>query len=495
MQPLVTVSGLAFEFPNGRQVFSNISFSLDQKITGLVGPNGVGKTTLAQLLAAQLEPTSGHVQRHAPVTFFPQRCDPQPLSVEDYLSPTYTWSALGEELLEGIDRQSLCTRLSGGQWMRVRLACTLDDQYLILDEPTNDLDHQGRLVLLEFLRRRKGGVLLISHDRECLGLCAHILELSPQGLTSFGGDWEFYLEQKINERAGLAHALEKAKRDRDAAVVSRNELRARQEKRNRQGQKQAARGGMPKILIGARKNKARATTGKIDAQTLERKAESIREAHQALSALKVDPIMYAELFGSTLPEQKLVAEAVGYNIRYNNWIYETDLNFVWRGNIRISLKGKNGSGKSTLLKAILGQKFETRGQLKTAELTTLYIDQRCESLVDELSIFENVRATASLSESEIRSGLAKFLFTKESIFQKAKDLSGGERLRASLACGFLSQAKPELLILDEPTNNLDLANVEFLEALIREFPAALIVISHDPVFLMNCGIQDEFVLD
>lgn len=129
------------------------------------------------------------------------------------------------------------------------------------------------------------------------------------------------------------------------------------------------------------------------------------------------------------------------------------------------------------------------------DLVTLYIDQSCHQLDDNKSIFENIRDVSSLTESEIRNGLAKFLFTKESVFQKAGELSGGERLRATLAQGFLCAEKPELLVLDEPTNNLDLANIEFLEELVREFRGALIVISHDEVFLENCRVTQIVSLD
>jgi ATPase subunit of ABC transporter with duplicated ATPase domains len=493
MNSNITVRGVSFELPNGRELFNNLNFSLDSQITALVGPNGGGKTTLARLLAGELEPTEGTIRRNGALTFFPQRMEPESIPVDEFLTLDYGWSALGETLLEGINRQQLCTTLSGGQWMRVRLARTLEDQFLILDEPTNDLDRSGRTAVLQFLREREGGVLLISHDRECLELCKDVLELSNRGLSKFGGGWSDYIEQREREREGLTQALEQAKRERDRAISGRNEQRARQEKRNSRGAKAAAQGGQAKILLGTRKRKAQATTGKLDAATLDRANIAVRETFDAWNELKIDPVMYADLMGDELPSQQLVAEASGFNIRFHQWIYQEDLNFSWRGNVRIALKGGNGSGKSTLLKAILGTEFETRGELRRGGLISLYVDQRCASLEGEKSIFENVRDSATLTESEIRNGLAKFLFQKESVFQKVKELSGGERLRAALAKGFLSQERPQLLVLDEPTNNLDLSNVEFLENLVREFRGALIVISHDSIFLEACGVTEEVV--
>ena len=494
MNSFVTVRNVSFALPNGRELFQNVSFSLDVGLTALVGPNGIGKTTLARLVGGLLEPTTGTIHRQGPVVVFSQRENPTPIAVETFLAAEYTWSARGESLLQGIDRSALCTTLSGGQWMRVRLARVLREQFLILDEPTNDLDDAGRNAMVQFLRNHESGALLISHDRQCLALCNNILELSNRGLTKFGGGWAAYTTHKEKEREGLRKALEHAKRERDRALSEHHTQQARQEKRNRRGAEASARGGQAKILLGGRKSNAQVATGKATATSLARASDAVHDVYKAFQEVKVDPVMYADLLGCEIPAQKLVAEASDFNICLNRWLYGKNLQFSWRGNIRIALKGENGAGKSTLVQAVLGAAFETRGTLRKGNLVTLAIDQRCASLDDDKSIFENIRDVAMLSESEIRSGLARFLFTKEAVFQKASQLSGGERLRAALAKGFLSRSQPELLILDEPTNNLDLPNVEFLEKLVREFRGALIVVSHDETFLQNCGIQQELVL-
>ena len=494
MLATVIVNAVSFELSDGRRLFTNLNFSLNSKVTGLVGPNGVGKTCLAKLIAGTYEPTTGSIKTTSPVTYLPQREAPPAISVHDYLGLDYMWPALGERLLTGINRENLCTTLSGGQWMRVRLAATLNEQCLILDEPTNDLDREGREMLLQFLRKRKGGILLISHDREALSLCDEIIELSNKGLSKFGGDFSNYSDAKSSERENLQRNLTLAERERDQAYSERLEKIDRQEKRNRTGVAAGARGGMPKILLGARKRKAQVSTGKIDKDTFDRANEAVTAAHLALSELKTDPVMYADLVGAKIPAQKLVAEATDFNVCFNDWLYPKDLNFSWRGNIRLSIKGGNGSGKSTLIKTLRGQKYQTRGQLRSGNLRTLYIDQRCETLEDSKSIFANIRDVSSLSDSDIRSGLAKFLFINDDVFKSVSCLSGGERLRAALALGLLQTEKPELLILDEPTNNLDLQNIEFLENLVREFKSALIIISHDEVFLQNCNVEEEFSL-
>jgi ATPase subunit of ABC transporter with duplicated ATPase domains len=494
MSAIVSARGVGYEFSNGRNLFSNLNFSLEARLSALVGPNGVGKTCLARILAGDLEPTEGIVVRNGSVTLFPQRQEPVPVTVAEFLSAEDEWSLLREMLLQSVDLEATCTTLSGGQWMRVRLARVLDNQLLIMDEPTNDLDRDGREVLVQFLRQREGRALLISHDRECLQICEEILELSNRGISKFGGNWSAYMEAKERERERLRAALNLAKREREAALADGTEKLARQEKRNRRGAKSAARGGTPKILLGARKRRAQTATGRLDAVMQDRAEKAVREAHEALSEMKIDPIMYADLIGGELPAQKLVVEASGFNVRFQDWIYRHDLEFAWRGNVRVALRGANGSGKSTLLRAVRGERLEVRGQFCRGDLATLYLDQRCSLLDESKSVFDNVRVLSAASESEVRSGLAKFLFARESALQRVSDLSGGERLRAALARGFLCTQKPELLLLDEPTNNLDLTNVDFLAGIVRGFPGAVIVVSHDERFLESCGILQELVV-
>jgi ATPase subunit of ABC transporter with duplicated ATPase domains len=288
MSAIVSALGVGYELSNGRKLFSNLSFSLEARLAALVGPNGIGKTCLARILAGELEPTEGTVHRKGCVTLFPQCQEPESVTVAEFLSATYEWSLLREVLLQSIDLKAICTTLSGGQWMRVRLARALDNQFLILmDEPTNDLDREGREALVKFLRHREGGALLISHDRECLQICEEILELSNRGISKFGGDWSGYMEAKERERERLGAALDLAKRDRELALLDRAEQLARQNKRNHRGAESAARGGMPKVLLGARKRRAQSATGRLNAASQEQADKAVREAHEALTEMKI----------------------------------------------------------------------------------------------------------------------------------------------------------------------------------------------------------------
>jgi ATPase subunit of ABC transporter with duplicated ATPase domains len=498
--PAVDIRGLTYELPDGRVLFRDLNASIGPGLTALVGPNGVGKTTLARLISGDLEPTSGHIVRNVPATVFAQREDP--------------------DLLH--------KHLSGGQWMRVRLerfrtrlkrelADSMTGSFLILDEPTNDLDRDGRDAVLDFLRQRSrsgAATLLISHDRETLGLCDQTLELSSQGLALYGGGWREYDRARTHERENLARALETAEKERDRARAVRQAEREKQEKRNRNGAAAAAKGGQAKILLGLRKRNAQATTGKIDSGTLDRAEQAAARLSEALRAQKTAPVLYAAFAGRAIPAQKLLAEAIGFNVRYSElstnqngktvgttdtrWVFNRDLDFVWKGNVRIALQGSNGSGKSTLVNALLGflpQTAITRGELRTGNNRNsqiLYLDQRCSLLDEDRTVFENVRAVSNATDTEIRNTLAGFLFTRDTVFQPVRTLSGGERLRAALARGFFATTLPEVLVLDEPTNNLDLANIAFLEKVVAGFEGAVIVISHDPEFVRNCGVENVF---
>ena len=476
---------VSFELPNGRLLFQHLSLTLEPRITALVGPNGIGKTCFARILAGLTEPSSGRVSVRGRISYFAQRETAPPETVAEFLASD--WSPL----LANINLDSRCCDLSGGQWMKVRLSLALksDTDFFILDEPTNDLDRDGRAAVSDFLREFRGGVLLISHDRELLALCDDVVEFSNRGVSRYGLSWNDYVAEKEHERSELGSKLETAKREREAASEKRSTLVERQQKRSQKGARDGARGSLPKIFIGARKRQAQKTSGRVDSETMSRAAEAVSAAYQAYSAVKVDPIMYANLLAADVAMNALIFEADGFNARYDtHWIFKQDLNLAYRGPIRLAIRGENGSGKSTFLKLIMGEtSLRTKGDFRSGTLPCLYVDQKCAALNDDDTVLESVRGLRS--ETELRNGLAKFLFTGDSVFQKVKDLSGGERLRLALAKGFLNPTPPGLVVLDEPTNNLDLANVEFLEHLLRGFKGALVVVSHDDVFLKSAGLD------
>lgn len=497
----IVFKNVSFEWPQGQVVFEDLNLTLQKQRYGLVGPNGVGKTTLSRLICGELEPTSGSIRfDQENVSYFKQSEERPPRTVADFLNDVLeAFEAM--HLVKDLNLESSCSSLSGGEWTRVRLAKVFANKttFLILDEPTNHLDQEGKKAVQEFLRMFQGGILLISHDRELLEMSEKILELSEQGLTLYGEGWLIYKEERENERQRLQKNLELAKKRRSESVKERQKKLEQQEKRQRQGQKDILKLGLPKILIGARKRRAQVTLGKIDKATVDEVKQAVSEAWEAYQHLKVDPVMYAKFSQVILPESKMILEAENFNFKYfdaEKKLWQQDLNFSLLGGTRTSIKGLNGSGKSTLFQLCRGTELrgEKFGHLKLGSAKAAFLDQEYSQICGEDSVLEVVGEKAQLDEPQLRNLLAMFLFKGDQVHKKVSELSGGEGLRAALAQAILSSPPAQVLFLDEPTNNLDIPNIEFVEELLRQYKGALFVISHDEKFLQNINLHNELVL-
>ncbi|MFM6929892.1 MAG: ABC-F family ATP-binding cassette domain-containing protein [Bdellovibrio sp.] len=501
----VTVRSLGFEFPQGKQLFSNLNFTLGAHRYGLVGPNGVGKSTLAKILAGLEEFTTGEVLIPGGVVYLEQREERITLSGTQYLESL--WESLFADptvwgpLLEGIDLEISTTVLSGGEWTRLRIARSLAKPagLLILDEPTNNLDKAAREVIYAFIESYNEPLLVVSHDRELLEKVDQILELSNQGLSSYGGNYSFYIEQKEAERDLENEILDRLRRDKKKSERELQEKTVTQDKRMRRGAEQGARGGMPKILLGARKRKAQVTQGKINT----REEKSVEKAQQSFSqfyqGMKQESQLGLELPGTSVPAGKMIFSLEGFNFSFSGAkLWEENLNWHMQGPARWALAGKNGAGKSTLIDLLLsaGQSplGHCYGTLQKGELLTALLDQEYSILDFERTILENLMDVSDRGAVEIRNELARFQFFGEDVHRPVKFLSGGEKLKAALAKILLASKAPQFLILDEPTNNLDLMSLEVLEEALRAYRGALLVVSHDEVFLKNIGIEEVHVL-
>ncbi|MEK2646995.1 ABC-F family ATP-binding cassette domain-containing protein [Bdellovibrio sp. BCCA] len=502
----VTARSLGFELPQGEKLFSDISFSLNASRYGLVGPNGVGKSTLAKILAGLLSPSSGEIKTSHAIVYLAQSEEAKNQTVAEYLihlwdSPHVSAEEWGP-LLQNIPLESYLNTLSGGEWTRVRIAEALSRAggLLILDEPTNNLDKEARNYIAEFVDSYRGALLLISHDRDLLNHVDSILELSNQGLSVYGGNYEFYKEQKENERELQEERLDRARREKKKLEREHKEKLLSQEKRMREGTRKAARGGIPRIIAGGLKRRAQETHGRIQAHE-EKRVEKAQESFQDLFAkTKRESTLGLELPETSVPEGKLIFELKDFNVRFSSQdksLWPEDISMVMKGPKRWALAGANGAGKTTLIKTLLGQappEARVFGSLHKGDLATAFLDQKYSLLSGDLSILENVMEHSRYDLIETRNRLARFQFMGEKVHQKVNSLSGGEKLKASLAKILLASPAPQFLILDEPTNNLDIASLEVLEEALCEYQGALLVVSHDEVFLENIGISEVYLL-
>lgn len=502
----LTARSLGLELSHGRKLFTNISLALHSEKIGLVGANGVGKSTLAKILAGQIAPTEGDLLCDHPVLYFAQTEEPSLSTAAEYLMDLWEDAAQGPEvwlpLVQGIDLEKPCYVLSGGEWTRLRLARIVARSHglLILDEPTNNLDQESRLFVSEFVKFYQGALLLISHDRDLLNKMDAIWELTSQGLTQYGGNFTFYQETRAAESHRYEEQLERARKEVKKLNRLQSEKIARQEKRMRRGKQIADKGGAPKILLGALKRKAQETQGRIHSHESQRVEKSRGDFQNLRAQDKAEIDLRLSFRQPRVPAGKLIFEAKNLNLYLNKeqkLLWEAPLNLTMKGPKRWALAGANGAGKSSFVRALLGESGEAlsvHGELRKGELHIAHLDQNYSLLNAQDSILENVLASTHQDLVSVRNSLADFQFLKDQVHQKVNTLSGGEKLKAALAKVLLSDPVPHFIILDEPTNNLDLSSLQVLEKALKNYEGALLIISHDEVFLKNVGIEEVHYL-
>ncbi|MGQ9425631.1 ABC-F family ATP-binding cassette domain-containing protein [Gilvimarinus sp. F26214L] len=523
--PFLALDGVTYVLPDGRTLFSNLTATIDHRPTGLVGRNGVGKTVLASLLCGTAQPTSGRCVRSGRVHYQAQQVTPPVDStvaslagVQDILdalarieggsSAPEDFDALGDRwdirqrLAHELERNGLGyltaqtpgATLSGGEAMRVALigAMLSEADFLILDEPSNHLDRPNRRALIEQLQRWPNGLLVISHDRQLLDAMECIMELSSLGLHSYGGNYRFYRDCKAQERASALQQLEHRKLERRREEKAMREQRERQARRQARGNRRGKDANQAKILLDREKGRSEKSAGKLNQQHAANREQLAQRVQEAARQVEDDTPIVLHSLPVHESARRRVTTLDAVRLPYVSGATGA-ISLSLGGQQRIGVVGPNGCGKSTLLKVMARQLAPLAGSCEgTPEIA--YLDQGIVNLEPRSTVLEQMLAANRTSTAaELRMRLAQIGLDASKIEIASALLSGGERLKAALACVLYADPPPQLLLLDEPGNHLDLPSVQAVEALLRSYPGALVVVSHDDAFLANLELTDRLV--
>ena len=529
---MLIIHNLAYIHANRELLFENINLTINRHDkVALAGNNGTGKSTLLKLIAGILQPSSGQIRTAAKPYYVPQLFGQfnhlsiaQALQVHEPLQALHEildgrateqnmallnddWAieercreALAHWQLPGLDLWQKMETLSGGQKTKVFLAGIAIHRpgIVLLDEPSNHLDTDGRQLLYDFTRSSSATLVIVSHDIKLLKQLDTICELNKNGINVYGGNYDFYAAQKQLESNALDADLgNKEKALRKAKEVER-ETAERRQKLDARGRKKQEKAGLPAILMNTFKNNAEKSTSRLKGVLAEKAGEISQELNDLRKALP-DPGKMKFDFGSTaLHKGKILFSAKGINHRYaQGMLWRQGLDLQIASGERMALKGLNGSGKTTLVKIILGGIEPAAGIAKRADNKIIYIDQDYSIINNLLNVYEQAQAfnLSALQEHEVKKRLSRFLFTKYHWDKPCGALSGGEKMRLALCCLNISSRAPDIIILDEPTNNLDIQNVEILSAAVNAYEGTLIVISHDQHFLEQLNLERTIDLE
>ncbi len=529
---MIFLQHMSFGFSNGNLLFDNLQLTIpSHSVSALVGNNGTGKSTLLKIISGELEPLSGSIHTQGDIFYVPQmfgsfnhftvaECLKTDKKLEalqritngevdeiyfEILNDDWDIEERSQQALEywklgNLNVHQKLEGLSGGQKTKVFLAGIQINQpdIVLLDEPTNHLDLEGRKLLYDWIVKTSSTVVLISHDRTLLNLVNTIFELSNQGISTYGGNYDLYAAQKETEQEALQNDIHSKERALKKAKEKERETLERKQKLDARGKGKQEKSGVARIMMNTLRNNAEKNTSRLKSIHAEKISDISGDLRELRSSVKNGGQMKVNFDDSGLHTGKILVSAHDINFKYKEEnLWKDNISLEIRSGDRISIKGPNGSGKTSLINLLLGKLQPSVGKVIRADFNTIYIDQEY-SLIDKNSTvydFAQRFNDQALPESEVKTLLSRFLFGKDTWDKKCGVLSGGERLRL-LLCGLsVSNKAPDMIILDEPTNNLDLQNVEILTDSIKDYKGTLIVISHDEVFLEEIEVKKEIELN
>lgn len=539
----ISIQQISYIHPDKEILFSDLNFSIRKgQRLGFVGNNGCGKSTLLQIIAGQLSPSSGTVVRPDDIYYIPQHFGQyDSLTIAQALRIDQKQQAL-QAILAGdtsnenfrilnddwnIEERSMAALntwglgeftlsypiylLSGGEKTRVFLAGTTihNPSLILMDEPTNHLDLSGRQRLYSWVEKCRSTLLVVSHDRTLLNLLPEICELEKHQITYYGGNYEFYKKQKMIMQQALQQRIEEKDKALKLAQKISRETAERRDKQNVRGEKANIKKGVPRIMLNALKSKSEQSTSKLSNIHQEKTEKIANERNQLRNSLSPVTTLKTDFSSSSLHTGKILVTAKEINFSYQNadnypesnqtknFLWHSPISFQIRSGDRITIEGNNGSGKTTLLKLITKQLQPLTGSLIKAEFTYIYLNQEYSIIDDRKSILEQAYTfnTRNLPEHELKTILNRYLFPATVWEKPCKKLSGGEKMRLAFCSLMINNHTPDMFILDEPTNNLDIQSIDIITSTIKNYAGTIIAISHDSYFIKEIGIKQRILLE
>lgn len=521
------VQDLTYVHPDKDVLFSNISFSVSRgDKCAIIGNNGIGKSTLLHLLASKKFPTHGFIQCEEPYLVpqhfgqFDGMTIAEALGVDDKLRALTSilngqgteeelvilndhWT-LEEQMVEafsqwGINYLSsdmMMGHLSGGEKTKVFLSGIAIHQpdIVLMDEPTNHLDPKSREMLYEYIRQTQHTLLIVSHDRSLLNILSSIYEMSSSGMQFYPMNYQAYKSLSDTEYDKKYMQLQSKQKELTKAEKTARETMERQQKHSARGEKQSKKKCVARIAMGNLRNRSEVSSAHLN-KVQEGKLQGLRrDIGKLRDVIPMQAVMKMAIDVSSLYIGKKQIEVKDLVFAYSDqtilWKH-APLNFSVYGGERILLQGCNGCGKSSLLKLITRTLFPTEGEvLWVNALNILYLDQEYTCIDNDLTVYEQLEVcNTTKPEHELKMLLNRFLFPSSTWNKKCAVLSGGEKMKLSLCRLLASEKAPNMIIADEPTNNIDISNIEILTAALKNYRGSLLLVSHDEQFIQDVGID------
>ncbi len=516
---LIQINNLSFKYPSRDYLFEELKLTVKQgDRTALVGANGSGKSTLLKILTGKLAAEGSNLTASSTAYYVPQidlSIHQSELKIYEYISEYYEewWDVLTE--LENffklsLDSEALTKTLSGGELMKLNLAIALkhNPDVLILDEPTNHLDIKSVNTLIEFIKsdtKEKYTYIIVSHDIYFVDQVVNtIWELENKKITAYGGNYTFYKEQKALHLRGIKRQLDVAQDALERANRLEQQEAEKQAKKANEAKRAFIKGSIDKRAFNEGKNAASALQ-KNKSDVLERLKS---DAEEKLEELETEErrLAFIHMKNTSANNNRTIFEIKDATLKLAGKKLITNINLKVTHGDRLLISGDNGSGKTSLIKAILKKssnkvkiKVESEATLEGEvvfgnDLAWVYIDQQYSLIDPKLTLIENLLSYNSfITEGKAKEQLGKFQFKSDpEIYKLATHLSGGEMVRLIMA--MITSFPIDLVILDEPTNNLDVETVEVLIKSLNFFKGALMLVSHNIDFITRINIQSGLII-